>query len=436
MAKHRKKNQKTTEEQEFQQALRLIGKRLAGNPEALSAPNSPIKQMIGMFVEAALEEEMTEHLGYEKNQRSLDSEERRKNTRNGYSSKKLHTSQGITEIQIPRDRTSSFEPFILPKNKAILKEVEDKILSLYSLGITQRDLQQHLFELYNHEVSPSFISRVIQRVDPILQQWRDRPLESLYPIVFVDAIYLKIRRSNSVKSVACYVVCAYSEEGKLEVLSLAIAPQTMSSKESASFWHQMMVHLNNRGVEDVLILYGDGLTGLKDALLSVFPAARFQPCVVHMIRNSFKIIASKDRTDVSKSLKEIYQAVSYAGAELGIEALEERWGRKYPSLIRQWKNNLLKLGELFTYKKELRKMIYTTNAIENVHRQARKVTKNRGSFPNDESALRLATLVYKRIHEKNVARNTRGDWKNTTRELGVHFGDRLPENWGFRMLNT
>ncbi|WP_164856407.1 IS256 family transposase [Lujinxingia sediminis] len=420
--------------------LREIAKAAAGKPlsESLKA-DGPLKQMIGRFVELAYEAEMDEHLGYERNERVEEEEggvKRRKNTRNGSYPKTLKTSHGATTVRVPRDRAASFEPQIVPKFAGITDEVEARIVSMYARGMTTRDINEHVHEMYGIETNPMFVSRVVERLEPELKVWRNRPLEPLYPIVFIDALHLKVRHSYGVRPTATYQICGYNESGHLEILGLYIAPEEHGSSESASFWHQVLLELEGRGVKDLLIVCADGLKGLEQAVGAVYPKARFQPCVVHLARNSFNVVSYKDRKALAKSLRAIYQATTSENAEIAFAALQNDWGHRYPGVVEQWEKNLVRLASLWSYGKDLRKLVYTTNPIENVHRQLRKVTKSRGAMPNVDSAKRLLTLVAMRINQKEQNKSRpRTDWRKIVCELHIHFGDRLPQEWGLRFLD-
>ena len=417
--------------------LREIAKEGAGKPLSESLTDgSPLKQLIGRFVEIALEEEMSQHLGYAPHERLESSPEevpqRRSNTRNGRSRKRLKTSHGQTEIRIPRDRDGSFEPQIVPKYGTITHEVEDRVVSMYAAGMTTREIQSHVRELYGFEASEMFVSRIVERLDPVLTEWRSRPLERVYAVVFVDAIHLKVRHQSGVRSMAAYQISGYGEAGMMEILGLYMAPEGHSPAESASFWHQVLVELEKRGLEDILILCADQLTGLEDAVLSVYPQARFQPCVVHIMRSSLRRVPWAERKSVARELKRIYQAATYQQAEVALERVRELFDRSHPALVRQWTSVLPRLSDLWHYSAPLRKLVYTINPMENLNRQIRKVTKNRGVLPNPESALRLLTLVLTRIDSRNRD-HTRPDWPRIAQELTIHFPDRLPENWGLRI---
>ncbi len=445
MTKIKKKSQHPKTENSLPEPLEdylyELAQQAAGKPLSESlTPDAPLKQMISRFVELAYEAEMDEHLGYERHERTDgedDGATRRKNTRNGSYSKTLKTSHGASRVNVPRDRQSTFEPQIVPKGSGITDDVEARIVSMYAKGMTTRDIEDHVSELYGIGASPMLVSRVVEKLDPELKAWRNRPLEPIYPIVFIDALHLKVRHTHGVCPTATYQVCGYNESGHLEILGLYIAPETNGTSESASFWHQVLLELEGRGVKDVLIVCADGLTGLEQAVEAVFPKTRFQPCVVHLVRNTFNLVSYKDRKELAKSLRAIYQAPTYEAAEMAVEALDDEWGRQYPGVVEQWRRNLPRLANLWTYGKALRKLVYTTNPIENVHRQLRKVTENRGAMPNIGSAMRLLTLAAMRINQKEHGKaRARNDWRQILCELHIHFDDRLPKEWGHRFLEN
>lgn len=441
--KRRSSRRKSSANDELDVALRKMAKENLGRSlDDMLQQGSPLSELLGRFAQITLEEEMSAHLGYEPHERSYDeSGERlkgqRTNTRNGYSSKTLKTSQGAVDIDVPRDREATFEPQLVPKHGTLSAELEAKVLSMYTHGMTTRDIQKHVREMYHVEVSGMFVSRVVERLEPELKAWRDRPLEAVYPVVFIDAFYQKVRHSHGVVSTAFYLVCANNEQGRLDVLGLWAAPDNASPKESASFWHQVMLELQRRGVEEILLMSADGLSGIQDAVRVAFEKVKFTRCVVHMVRNSLVMVSWKQRKAVAARLRAIYNAPTYDLAELALAELEEEYGETFPAIIKQWKKNLLEISELWKYGPELRKLIYTTNAIENVNRQIRKALKTRGAFPNTDSVLRLVTLsLMEREKELEAQTKIRVDWRKICTELHFHFPDSLPEGWGLRYLGN
>lgn len=413
-------------------------KEAAGKPLSM-APGSPLGKVIGAFVEHCLAEEMQDHLGYTAHERlkPIDPEEapRRKNTRNGSSTKRLKTSMGTTEIAVPRDRAGEFTPRIVPKYATMTSEIEERVVAMYSYGMTTRDIAEHVRELYHFEASENFVSRLVERLDPELAEWRSRPLESIYAILYVDAVHLKVRHPNGVASTAVYIISGYAEGGYHEILGIWIAPSGHSSGhgESASFWQTVLIELEKRGCHHVLMVCSDGLTGLAEALASVFPTAHHIPCVVHQMRVSLRHVPYVRRKEVARHLKPIYQAPSYQAAETALMAFTGAFGASYPTIVRQWENLLPQLANLWTYSQALRKMVYTTNPQENINRQVRKVTKSRGAMPSIDSALRLLTLVVRNINQRTTGRRpARPDWIRIVEELHITFAVTLPPDWGRR----
>ena len=427
---------------EFDELFEKIAKDAAGKPlsESLKPDSgSMVAEAIGRIVEIAMQQEMTAHLGYEPHERldpgqqGNDEPTRRLNTRNGTSKKTLKTSHGQTEINVPRDRDASFDPVILPKRSSVTQELEDRVIALYTSGLSTRDIQEHLVELYGVEASSDFISNLTRKLDEELTAWRNRPLNAVYPILYVDCIHIKVRHSHGVRSTAVYQLCGYNESGQLEVLGLYMAPEGETA-ESARFWHKCMIDLENRGVRDVLILCADGLEGLEKAAKAVWEEVQFSPCVVHLIRNSTKFVHHSDRKPLCKDLKTIYGATSYEVAELKLMEFKEQWNDKYPRIVEKWEGYLPRLKHLWEYGAAIRKLVYTTNPIENVRNQQRKVLKTKRSLPNIESCLRLMTLLARKITTKNLKRGRRLDWRKIVAGLHIHFEGRIPARWGLDQL--
>lgn len=422
---------------EFQQLLESAAKEAAGKPLSMEH-GTPLARVIGAFVEHSLKQELDEHLGYQPHERIEPSEEqpesRRPNTRNGYGEKTLKTSVGTSSIAVPRDRDGSFTPKLLPKHATLTAEVAERVVAMYAGGMTTRDIAEHIRALYHFEASEDFVSDLVARVEPELKAWRNRALEAIYAIMYVDALHLKIRHSNGVRATACYIVSGYSESGIHEVLGIWIAPSEHSSGhgESASFWHTVLNEVCSRGVEDVLFVASDALNGLDQAIATVFPLATHIPCVVHQMRTALAQVGFKSKKIIARELKPIYQAATFEAAELALEHFEQTYADRYPSIARQWHELLPRLAVLWTFSPALRKMIYTINPQENINRQVRKVTKNRGVLPNTDSALRLLTLVLRTIDERAQGR-ARTDWPAILRELNLRFEGRIPTNWGSRL---
>jgi putative transposase len=384
------------------------------NPEDLIGPNGILKQMTAALVQRAMETELTDHLGYEKNEPSENS-----NSRNGYSSKKLKTARGDVQVKIPRDRDCSFEPQIVKKHQTRFDGFDDKILSMYSRGMTVRDIQGHLKDMYGVDVSPDLISRVTDAVMDEVKAWQNRPLNQIYPVVFLDALVLKIRDGGGVRNKSAYLALGINMEGKKELLGIWLA-QT----EGAKFWLQVITELKNRGVEDILIACCDGLKGFPEAIESVFPHTTIQTCIVHMLRNSLKFVNWKTRKQVAADLKPIYTAVSEEAACAALEEFAQKWDETHPTIAKSWRANWERIVPFLAFPEEIRKVIYTTNAIESLNAQLRKLTKNRRSFPTDEAALKLLYLSLQNASKKwsMPIRN----WSLAINQFAIHFENRVP----------
>ena len=353
------------------------------DPQELLGPDGLLMELTGSLVQKAMEVELTDHLGYEKNQASDNG-----NSRNGYSSKKLKTERGEVEVKVPRDRDSSFEPQIVKKNQTRFDGFDDKILSMYGRGMTVRDIQGHLQDMYGTEVSKDLISRVTDAVMDEVKAWQSRPLDAIYPIVILDALVIKIRDGGAVRNKSAYLAMGINLDGQKELLGMWLA-----QNEGAKFWLQVITELKNRGVEDILIACCDGLKGFPEAIESVFPHTTVQTCIVHMIRNSLKYVNYKSRRSVAADLKPIYTAATEEAAETALEEFDAKWGESYPTIAKSWRANWERVVPFLAFPEEIRKVIYTTNAIESLNAGLRKATRNRKSFPNDEAAIKLLYLA-------------------------------------------
>jgi putative transposase len=385
------------------------------NPEDLLGEAGILKQLKKQLIEAALGSELTTHLGYEPSQTG---EKPSENRRNGSNKKTLRSDDGPIEIEVPRDREASFEPVLVKKHQRAIPGFDDKILSMYSRGMTNREIMEHLKEIYNTEVSPQFITSVTDGVAEHLEAWRNRELESVYPIVFFDAIVVKIRDNGHVVNKSIYLALAINIEGKKELLGL-----WLGESEGAKFWLSVVTELQNRGVQDILIAAVDGLTGFPDAIRTVFPKTDVQLCIVHAVRTSLKFVPYKDRKAVATDLKLIY---SSATEELALARLDEfsvKWDTVYPMISKSWRKRWMELTPFLAYPPEIRKAIYTTNAIESMNYSIRKVTKNRLSFPNSESAMKLVFMAMQNI-EKKWTMPIR-DWSQALNYLAIKFEGRL-----------
>ena len=373
--------------------LEKIGKELSKGVKTQKDVMDIVGRLTKSLLESTLNGELETHLGYEKNEKS---QKRRKNTRNGYSSKTLKTERGDIEIQSPRDRESSFEPLIIPKGKTRLKGFEDTILALYSRGMTTRDIQEAIKDLYHGaEISHSVISNVTEAVMDEVEVWQNRPLNSTYPILFLDCLVVKVRQDNRVIKKSIYLALAITEEGYKELLGLWI-----SENEGSKFWLSVLTELQNRGVKDVFIFCVDGLSGFPEAIEAAFPKAQTQLCIVHMVRNSLRYVTTKDMKAVAQDLKAIYSSTTLEAAERALSEFSKKWSVKYPRIEASWRKNWENLITIFNYPMEIRKIFYTTNAIESLNSVIRKAIRNRKIFPNDQSALKLVYLAVKKASEK------------------------------------
>lgn len=367
--------------------------------------------LLKQFLESALESEMEEHLD--------ESERNKGNRRNGTSKKIVKSSDGSFELETPRDRESDFEPEIVKKRETILADnLEKKIIGMYGLGMSLRDISDHIKEMYDTDISAATLSSITDRVIPQVKEWQSRPLDEVYCIVWMDAMHYKVRDGGKVESRAVYNILGITTEGKKELMGMYV-----SESEGANFWLSVLTDLQNRGVKDILIACIDNLKGFAEAINSIYPKTEVQSCIVHQIRNSLKYVASKNQKEFMRDLKEVYQASGKELAEEKLKSLDEKWGKKYPVVISSWNNNWHKLSTFFKYTEDVRRLIYTTNAIESFHRQVRKVTKNKSAFPTDMALLKLIYLAQRNISKKWTA--PLHNWSLTVSQLSIIFGQRL-----------
>jgi putative transposase len=385
-------------------------------PEDLIGENGLLKQLTKALVERAMKAEMTDHLGFEKHDPAG---KKSGNSRNGNSKKTIKVEFGRLEIAVPRDRNSTFEPVIVPKGETRFTGFDDKIISLYARGMTTRDIQAHLQEMYGVEVSPTLVSQVTDAITEEITLWQNRPLEEVYPIMYLDAVRVKVRHNSTVINKAVYLAIGITWDGAKEVLGMWIA-----ETEGAKFWLQVVTELKNRGVKDIFIACVDGLKGFPEAIEAVFPKAQVQLCIVHMVRNSLRFVSWKQRKEVAEDLKTIYQSPTIDQAEANLNAFANKWDGSHPTIAKSWRNNWERIIPLFTYPPEIRKAIYTTNAIESLNMSLRKVTKNRGSFPNDEAMTKLLYLAMKNISKKWTMPIR--DWKAAMNHFTILFEGRMP----------
>jgi putative transposase len=395
----------------------ILDQILAGGslkPEDLAGEEGLFRRLKKALLERALGAELTHHLGYEKGDPAGRGSG---NSRNGTSSKALLTDDGEIEIEVPRDRAGTFEPVIVAKGQTRFDGFDEKIISLYGRGMTVREIQGHLAELYGTEVSPDLISKVTDAILDEVREWQSRPLESIYPVVFFDALRVKIRDEGMVKNKAVYVVLGITASGEKDVLGLWI-----EQTEGAKFWLKVMNDLRNRGVADILIAVVDGLRGFPEAINSVFPKAMVQTCIVHLIRNSLSFVSWKDRKAILPSIKAIYHAENADAALLRLEDFEAEWGKRYPAIGQAWRRAWEHVIPFFAFAPEIRKMIYTTNAVEALNRSLRKIIKTRGSFPNDEAAIKL---LYLAIRNAGIHWRRPVAWTAAMGQFAIQFGERF-----------
>lgn len=376
------------------------------------------KETIAEFMENGLDAELDDELGYSKyDYKNKDTD----NSRNGRSSKKLRTSFGDVEVAVPRDRKGEFEPQLLKKNQtSVSQDIEEKILSMYAKGMTTSDMESHIRDIYGVEVSDTTISRITDKILPIAKEWQQRPLETVYAVVFLDAIHFHVRSEGQVVKKAVYVAIGIDLDGRKDVLGMWVG-----ENESAKFWATVLNGLRNRGVEDILIACTDNLTGFSAAIEAVFPKTEIQNCIIHQIRNSTRYVSYKDLKALVADLKAVYAAVDEAAALEALDIFARKWGQKYPKISASWQENWPQLSTYFKFPQEIRRLIYTTNAIEGFNRQLRKVTKAKSVFPTDDSLFKMLYLAMMDITKKWTGR--RQDWSMIYAQLAIYFDDRLPD---------
>jgi putative transposase len=398
--------------------LKLIDKLLVDykKPEDIIGENGLLKQLTKAVLERAMQAEITEHLGYEKHDQAGNNSG---NSRNGKTTKALKGDFGEVPLETPRDRNGTFEPKIVAKGQTRFTGFDDKIVSMYARGMSTREIAGHLEEIYGVEVSPTLISSVTEAVMEEVKGWQGRPLEPVYPIVYLDALYVKIRDAGHIRNRAIYVAIGVNLTGNKEVLGL-----WTGDAEGAKFWLQVLTDLKNRGVADIFIACVDGLTGFPKAIETVFPQAQVQLCIVHQVRASLNYVSWKQRKAVAADLRSIYRATAVEDAFFNLEAFAEKWDGAYPTISQMWRRNWEQLTPFFAYPADIRKVIYTTNAIESLNMSLRKVIKTRGSFPNPEAALKLLFLALEHIAKKWTMPVQ--DWKAALQRFAILLGDRVP----------
>lgn len=381
-----------------------------------TAVNSIMRDMMSIILEGALDQELDEELGYSKyDYRNKETS----NSRNGHSQKTMHTSYGDMDIDIPRDRNGEFEPQIVKKyQNTVTQDMEEKIISMYAKGMTTSDIESHMRELYDLDISDSTISRITDKILPIVKEWQERPLESVYAVVFMDAIYYHVRNEGRIVKRAVYIAIGIDMDGHKDVLGMYVG-----QNESAKFWLSILNGIKNRGVEDILIACVDGLTGFPQAIEAVFPQTEIQQCVIHQIRNTTKFVSYKDVKSLMTDLKRVYAAPTEETALTELEKFDEKWSGKYPKIAKSWKDNWANLSTYFKYPEAVRRLIYTTNTIEGFNRQLRKVTKSKTVFPSDDSLLKMLYLAMMDITKKWTGH--RQDWGQIHSQLEIFFEERL-----------
>ena len=414
MPKYKLSPEERAVEKERKENLRNIMKGL--DVKSFDDLKDVFKMMVGEMLENGLEGELDDELGYTKyDYRNKDGE----NSRNGYSKKTLKTSFGETEIKVPRDRDGEFEPQLVKKNQTTLTgDIEEKILSMYAKGMTTSDIEAHIQDIYGLECSDSTISRITDKILPVVREWQSRPLEEIYAVVFMDAIHFHVRSEGQIVKKAVYIAIGINMNGLKEVLGMWVG-----ENESAKFWLSVMNGLKNRGLQDILIACVDGLTGFPAAIEAVYPKTEIQQCVIHQIRNTTRFVSYKDIKALMADLKKVYAAIDEQTALAELENFDEKWGNKYPKIAISWRDNWANLSTYFKYPQEVRTLIYTTNAIEGFNRQLRKVTKNKGVFPTDDSLLKMLYLAMMDITKKWTGK--RREWGQIHSQLEIFFADRL-----------
>ena len=408
----RKKKEKTKQDLLIDELLAQVD-----DPKELLGPDGILKQLRKRAVETLLQAELDEHLGYEKHDPAGHGTG---NSRNGTTKKTVLTDVGSLELDVPRDRDGTFEPQVVPKRVRRLPGFDDKVIALYARGLSTRDIREHLEELYEVDVSPTLISRVTDAVLADVQEWQSRPLSPVWPIVYLDALRVRIKEAGTVENKAVYIALGVNMQGTKEVLGLWVA-----GTEGAKFWMHVLMELKQRGMQDTLIAVCDGLTGFPQAIEAVFPQTTVQTCIVHMVRNSLRFVSWKNRKAVAKELRAIYTAQNEELAEAALTAFEEgEWGQKYPTIAASWRSRWAQVTPFLEFGPDIRRAVYTTNTIESLNRQLRKTLKTRGHFPTDQAAIKLMWLALERASKKWTYPIKH--WDMALQQLAIHFPKRLP----------
>ena len=374
-----------------------------------------LKDLLGGTIKEMMEAEMDDHLGYQKSERS-DSDD----YRNGYKSKRVNSSYGSMDIDVPQDRKSTFEPQVVKKRQKDISDIDQKIISMYAKGMTTRQISETIEDIYGFETSEGFISDVTDKILPQIEDWQNRPLDEVYPILYIDAIHYSVRDNGVIRKLAAYVILGINTEGKKEVLSI-----TVGDNESSKYWLSVLNELKNRGVKDILIICADGLSGIKEAIAAAFPKTEYQRCIVHQVRNTLKYVPDKDRKAFAADLKTIYHASDEEKARLAVDRVTEKWTTKYPNSMKRWYDNWDAITPIFKFSPDVRKVIYTTNAIESLNSTYRKLNRQRSVFPSDTAllkALYLATFEATKRWTMSIR-----NWGQVYGELSIMYDGRLPE---------
>ena len=387
----------------------------SGNLKSAGDLQSYLKDIFKDVLQEMLEAELEVELGYSKGDRE---NKNTSNRRNGYSEKKVKTQFGEMSLDIPMDRNGEFEPAVVPKNKRDISGIEEKVISLYARGMSTRDIHEQIKDIYGIEVSAEMVSKITDSILPSIKEWQHRSLDPIYPFVFLDAIHYKVREDGQIKTKAAYVVLGINVDGYKDILGIWI-----DENESSKFWLSVLTELKNRGLQDVLIFSVDGLTGLNDAIKSDFPKSEIQRCIIHQLRNSFKYVSYKELKGFAKDFKEVYSAITEESAYEKLMNLQDKWGQKYPFAIKSWDENWLLLSSFFKFPKEIRTIMYTTNVIESLHRQFRKVTKTKSVFTNDQSLEKILYLASQNVMKKWTQRYR--NWDSIINQLAILYDDRL-----------
>lgn len=386
-----------------------------GNFNSAADIQEALKELMKEFIQESLEAELDTQLGYEKHGKKEDSD----NSRNGYSKKKVKSSFGEIELDIPRDRNSEFEPKIVPKYSRDISNLEEKVISMYGLGMSTRDINKHIQEIYGIDVSAEMVSKITDKIIPLIEEWQSRPLEEVYYFTFLDAVHFHVKEDKTIVKKAAYIVLGVNSEGKKDVLGIYIG-----GNESAKFWLSVLNDLKNRGVRDILIASIDGLTGFSEAIKAIFPYTDIQRCIIHQIRYTLSFVSYKEKKEFAKDLKEIYSAPNEEAGYSALEELKGKWDKKYPYALKSWENNWNELRTFFKFSPEIRKIMYTTNTIENLNRIYRKVTKTKSSFPTDMALMKLLYLSTINLTEKWKTGYAK-DWHLIKGQLAIEYEERL-----------